>query len=195
MAIVPLDLLLGSTAKVRVIRALVRDPGMTEAEVARCVRMSPNTVNLAVKDLEGAGVLERTGGGRGGRLRLAEDRADAQALRVLFREEAAIVPRLRAALKPVTGSNATCVLFGSVARGEAGAGSDADIMVVAPTFERGTAVCSDARMELRRWLPWPARFIIVTPRELRSKWDDPLFRNIRSEGLLLAGKPLEAWGP
>lgn len=193
MAIIPLDVVLGSASKVRVVRALVLTPGLTEAELARSVRMSPNTVNLVVSELEAAGILERQGPARGGRLSLAKERADAQALSVLFREEAGTLQRLRAALRPVVGSTASCILFGSVARGEASPRSDADVLVLAKTFDRGTEVCAEARLELIKLLPWPARFIILTPRDLRAKWDEPVVRNIRREGLLLAGKPLEAW--
>lgn len=193
MAIVPLDVVLGSASKVRVVRALVLTPGLTEAELARSIRMSPNTVNLVVSDLEAAGLLEREGPTRGGRLSLATQRADAEALTALFRDEAGTVDRLRRALRPIVGSTASCILFGSVARGEATSRSDADILVVAKTFDRGTEVCADARLEILKLLPWPARFIILTPRDLKAKWDEPVLRNIRQEGLLLAGKPMEAW--
>lgn len=190
-----LETAFGSRAKVKVLRALATDPRgrMTEAELARAVGMSPNTVNLAVLELEGARLVDREGAARGGSVRLATRAALGRAIADLFREEAGLLARLRRSVRPLVGSRATCVLFGSVARGEEGPGSDLDLAIVAPTHDRAADIAVDVADAARRVLPLPPRFLLYTPAEVRARWDTPLLQALRREGVLLGGKPLEAW--
>jgi predicted nucleotidyltransferase len=99
-----------------------------------------------------------------------------------------------ARLKP---GPASVVLFGSVATGSARAGSDIDVLVVRPTSamddDAWTAGLMRWTTRIREYSGNPVNVVEEheedIPKLLRSGrglWD-----TIRSEGLLLAGKPLE----
>ncbi|HEV8359707.1 MAG TPA: nucleotidyltransferase domain-containing protein [Candidatus Thermoplasmatota archaeon] len=189
------DPVLGSTAKVRVLRALSRAPDrvFTEAELARAVRMSPNTVNLAVRDLARAGVVDIRAAGHAHEVRLEQASLLGQAVVELFRAEAGGLDHLARAVRGALKRGESCVLFGSAARGTMTASSDIDLLIVAPTWDAAAEASVRIGQAARR--VWPTRYhaLHYTPTELRKKWGTPLLRAVREEGVLLGGKPLEEY--
>lgn len=188
-----LDPVLGSAAKVRILRALTRSPGraFTEAELARAVGMSPNTVNLAVRELARTGVVRLLALGRAHEVGLNPDSPLAPAVMDLFQSEVKAVDLLARAIRRVLGRGESCVLFGSAARGTMGPASDVDLLVVAPTWDAAAEASVRVGQAARRVWPAKYRMLHYTPRELRRKWDTPVLASVREEGILLAGVPLE----
>jgi predicted nucleotidyltransferase len=107
---------------------------MTGREVARRADLSPTTANLALGDLETAGLVRRRVDGRAYRWQLRDDNALVGQIRQLARvqdAEAAQVVVDALGAEPVS-----ITLFGSAARGESGAASDVDLLLVAADLEQ-----------------------------------------------------------
>lgn len=190
-----LDSSLGSTSKVRILRALCAQPDrwFTEADLSRAIGMSPNTVNLALGDLTGRGPLEVMVLGRSQKVRLRSRTPKAAALRRLFESETHLFERIRQVVGPRVGRDASCILFGSAARGDMGPGSDVDLLIVAPTKDRAAALDVRITSAARAVHAGPYRALHLTPAEVRARWGSSLLEAIRREGVLLGGKRLEAY--
>lgn len=194
-AIAWLESVLGTTSKVRILRVLCSRPDrwLTESEIARAIGMSPNTVNLALPDLVRGGAVEMRSLGRFHEVRLRTGSPQMGAVRRLFESERLLLDRLRAAVAPHVGPRYACILFGSAARGDMGASSDIDLLIVAPTRDRAAELDVDITAALRAVHPGPYRAIHLTPAEVRERWDSSLMKAVRHDGILLGGKPLEAF--
>ncbi len=129
----PLDGVLGSSIRLRLLRALWRfwPRGLTGRELARAIRASPSRVISELGSLESEGVIFKEVAGRSHVWRLAEGHQLFPALRSLFRAEASVRPALISELQrtlqdlPVE----KAMLFGSVARGDSGPQSDVDLWI------------------------------------------------------------------
>ena len=141
LLLTPLDTILGSAAKVRLLRALLPlDRPVSGREAARLAGLSHRAV-LALDELAALGVLERrtTAGGHTNLYGVNRSHALVPAIVALFEAErertAAIVRRIARVLKDVGGVEAS-VVFGSQARGDAGPTSDLDLLVLTATGAR-----------------------------------------------------------
>lgn len=189
-----LDPILGTGSKVRVLRLLAATPDrwITEAQASRQLGLSPNTVNLALQDLRAAGVVEAAPGDRPSPVRLAASPLR-PVLQTLFASETKAVELLRDAVRPLLTVDSTCILFGSAARGEMRPDSDIDILLVAPTRDAAARLDVEIVRAGRRVIRRDFRSIYLTPGQLRAKWDTPLVKSIREEGVPLGRRGLEAF--
>lgn len=187
------EVALGATSKLRILRLLTRSPDriFTEAAIARAVRMSPNTVNVALRDLKAAGLVLIHGTGRGERVQFHSGAIFGDPLRKLFKSEEDLAGALIEKMSAAVPQDTACVLFGSVARGEATPMSDIDILIVAPSHD----AAADADVHVRRAgrAIYKGRFNMLhyTPSELRRAWDSPLLRAIRAHGITFSPKTME----
>jgi len=149
--------------------------------------MSPNTVNLSVAQLEGHGFLVRDDR----RVKFESRSPLALALQRLVAAEEDAVRRLSDAIRPLLKPGESCVLFGSVARGEATRESDVDLLLVAADHDRISGLAVSIGQTARSTHPGPYRTLHLTPSEIRARWNSPLIQGARTEGVLLAGVPLE----
>ena len=94
----------------------------------------------------------------------------------------------------------SAVLYGSVARGDAHAGSDVDVLVVRPSrtradqpvWEEQVATLSAA---LQRWTGLPASIIELTASEVqRGLYAGEAYLLDAADGLMVAGQPLRELG-
>ena len=137
----PLDAILGSVAKVRLLRVLVPlDRLVSGREAARLAGLSHRAV-LALDELTALGLLERrtTSGGHTNLYRFNRSSALAPVIVALFdaeRERTATILRRIAAVLRRVGTVESAVVFGSQARGEAEAGSDLDLLVLTASGDR-----------------------------------------------------------
>lgn len=183
--------ILGNRSHVRLLQVLFRFPDrwFTGSELASEVRMSPNTVHLALRRLEDFSLVERAPGGG---FRLAPDHPLREPLRELFAGSAEAYARLAKEAAGYVPGGVSALLFGSAARGTAGKGSDVDVLVVGAT--RSHAVQAEILLgkALKPLYGSPIRFITMSRRELRARRGDSLVRSILAEGVPIVGPRLEA---
>jgi predicted nucleotidyltransferase len=127
----PLDQLLASPGRVRVLRVLVRqvDRGWTGREMAAAARVSAPQTIASLKALETAGLVERKTVGRAHEWRLVSECALATPLKTLFKSEGEIPALLEDELTRVLRELGVrrAILFGSVGRGDETERSDIDL--------------------------------------------------------------------
>ena len=132
----PLDELLGSPARVRVLRALDRLPGpLTIAAVAKETGLTHNAAQQALARLTEAGLLDEAVAGRHRLYQLKDLHPFADALHALFAAERERRRAVQKAAERWADGQSTDLravwLFGSVARREDTFASDLDLAVVA----------------------------------------------------------------
>lgn len=142
------------------------------------------SVQQALANLVELGVVESHTVGRAMVHTINEDHYAIEPLRVLLDPFAA----LREAVRDVVGSRVEAViLFGSVARGEAAAGSDVDLVVLASPDWGGRTDLEDA---VRVRLGNDCDVLVFTPEEfgrLAASGEEPVVAEILSDGVLLLG--------
>lgn len=142
------------------------------------------SVQQALANLVELGVVESHTVGRAMVHTVNEDHYAIEPLRVLLDPFAA----LREAVRDVVGSRVEAViLFGSVARGEAAAGSDVDLVVLASPDWGGRTDLEDA---VRVRLGNDCDVLVFTPEEfgrLAASGEEPVVAEILSDGVLLLG--------
>lgn len=187
-----LDPILGTSSKVALLRLLVRRPDLwlTEAEASRQLGLSPNTVNLALRDLRAAGVVESAPGNRPSPVRLSSSPLR-PVLQAMFASESKAIDLLRDAVSPLLMADSACILFGSAARGEMRPNSDIDLLLISPTRDRAARLDVEIVRAGRRIIRRDFRSIHLTPGELRAKWETPLLKSIRKDAVPLGHLRLE----
>lgn len=181
------------SATAQTLDALLRSDGLTVRQVARVTGLAPSTASLALRSLESQGLARGVAVGTALQYWLNEAHFALPHLRGLVQAADEIRERFPQMLRSALGSDPRCVmLFGSTARGDARKDSDMDLLVVAhdtTQLERWYARVSD----LGEWLtsriggPWD---VIVVAAPSKEQLRRPFWRNVLSEGRLLAGKPL-----
>lgn len=187
---IPLERVLGSPLKLRILRTLSRYPSrdFTLRELARAVGASHVGVMKAMEDLLAYDVARERRIGRARAVRANSESALFRAAEALFDREEALQTELR------EGVRAWCerrpgvlyaALFGSAARGEAGPESDVDLLLVA---ERPEAVLEDLdvlRTLVRGILGRPLAPLVVTPKEAEGSRVRSLLEAARAGGVVL----------
>lgn len=129
-----LDELLGSRAKVKVLRSLFLYPwkSTTPLQIAKSTKGTSRTpVLLAVKQLEATGILTLESHGHAYLVKLNQNNAAYPALETLFQAEGKSWATFHSELKRLVPRQArSCVLFGSVLEGEEKQGSDIDLLLI-----------------------------------------------------------------
>ncbi len=142
------------------------------------------SVQQALASLVGLGVVTSRDVGRAMVHAINEDHYAIRPLRVLLDPFAA----LKEAVQGAVGSSVeTVILFGSVARGEATADSDVDLVVIAPPDWDGR---SELEEVVRSQLGNDCDVLVFTP-ELFSRYassgDEPVVAQILTDGVVLIG--------
>lgn len=131
-----LDRLLGSPARVAVLRALATIRiAVTGRAAARLAGVSAPQAQAALRRLAELGIVRRQQAGRAGMYQLNRGRAIvSRGLLPLFRAEREILDRALAEFAKRAGERGalSVVLFGSTARNDRGRDSDVDLLVVIP---------------------------------------------------------------
>lgn len=191
----PLDDILSSRAKVRLLRALMNSPTpLTGRQLARIARTSQSSASVAVNELVAAGIVQARAVPPALEFSLRTGEAPMlKALRALFEaEDRAFVDAITTLSKRIPGL-ASLILFGSAARGTHRSDSDTDLLIVvervdAALEEQISNICQEISEHSLVGLSW-----IVRDRAQVREWaltDDPLWQNIRNDGFALAGSPL-----
>ncbi len=195
----PLDDLLGTRTKVRLLRALMPlDRPVSGREAARLAGVSHIALK-ALEELASAGILNQ-GEATGQHLYTINRRHHlAPVIEQLFDAErrltSAIFDRLRETMGGV-GSVESATVFGSAARGEAGPGSDLDVLVVV----RGPKAREEVHLALAE--PAPGLFtdfgvrlspVVITLDRFRQQRDDndPFIGEVRRDARHVMGRTVE----
>lgn len=193
-----LERLLRSPGQIAVLRALWSAPvPLTGRQVQRLARVHNRTAMEGLHYLEELGLVQRRAVGRSYLCSLKRShRVVRTMLDPMFKAEVALPQRLAQDLaRFLKGGCLSAVLYGSVARGEAGPRSDVDLLIIveddlaARTFagkrqdkaEQVAQECWSLVLEMN----------VKTRRELARDWDSDLMKEIRREGQLVVGSPLE----
>jgi predicted nucleotidyltransferase len=125
----------GSVGRYRALRALFAEPGrgFGQRELAAEAGIDPGSVARLLKRWVGAGLVTRRQQDGLPRYYASNDPALAP-IATLMQQDSQLVRTLREALARVSGV-AVALVFGSVARGEARAGSDVDVLVLGTCSE------------------------------------------------------------
>lgn len=172
---------------------------LTMRGVAELAGVSPQQASVVLGRLVELGVAERRDVPPVALVSLARDNLAAQAVQRLAHLRQDAVEQLRALATKIDPLPASLVVFGSFARGEAGAHSDVDVLAVRPVPLSDNA--HDAWTDsLGRWVDLATRVLGnavnlveasveeipgLLSREAPSMWAD-----IASEGIVLAGSTL-----
>lgn len=166
---------LGARSKIAVLRELFwSKSGFSGSALAKHIGMGRLAVQKTLVALEGIGLIEVERGKVEHRYRLnSRHYLAAHAFRPLFESERrmsqALIKDLETLLK---GKVIAAGLFGSFARGEAGTGSDIDLLVVVQNQkdrERVSQILSDAQVGLTLKYGWPLQPVIFELPRLFSR--------------------------
>jgi predicted nucleotidyltransferase len=167
-----LDHILGAKSKVAALRVLFNSKvGLSGSTVAKRAGMGLLAIQNALADLERIGIVEVERGSVEHRYRLNfKHHIVEHGLRALFETERDMVKVIARELRPLLdGIVVTAGLFGSFARGDAGAGSDIDLLVIVETAkqrERVSALLSDKLPEFAERYGLPLQPVIFERRRI-----------------------------
>ena len=189
-----LDDMMDSKSKVRILRLLFRFPQreFTEREIARMIRMSPNTVNLALNDLRKTNVFLYKRLGRTHSYRCDTDSVLFPLFKELFGQERQMRDELLTLLKEGLEGIGTCMLFGSFAREEEEFDSDLDILIVTENKDEAEGKTERLADELLRRFSISLASMIITPDELEKKRQKGFIKEAISEGRVIAGTSISS---
>jgi predicted nucleotidyltransferase len=197
-----LDHILGTTAKVRLLRALL--PLETPAsgrEAERLGNVSHRSASRALDDLVALGILRRTTT-PGTHLYQANRENDlVPFLEALFRGEATRLASLREEIEAalvatdLEGTVTSVVLFGSAARGDARPESDLDLLVLVEDrlqSEAASDFLAAISNRLRSRYGARASVLVLSVAEARRRLEagDALMQNVVHDGRNLFGTPV-----
>ncbi len=193
-----LDEVLGGSAHVKILRYLCRTGGEhTGRAIGRAIQVSHPAVHRALRTLAGRMMVQAVRHGPAIAYCLNEEHWLVRTgIRPLFITEAAFFETIGEAVRSVAGVPVrSVILFGSVARGEAGAESDIDLLCLTGNVlakagaEQGLA---DAATRLR--LQFGRRFSVMVLSETefarRYRQREQLSREIVEGGWVIFGKSL-----
>ncbi len=169
------------------LRTIARLSGVSVAQTSRSL---PALVQL--------GIVERREVPPSALFRLVEEHVAAQAILALGRARQTVLEELgRAALQLLTPPTSV-IVFGSLARGEAGPDSDLDVVVARPESvgeddDEWTSGVEHWRQQARRLTGNPVEVVDVSERDvarlLRSR--RPLWAGIARDGIVIAGRSFD----
>lgn len=194
-----LDAILGSTAKVRIIRALISLPSPVSGNELRTLARirSKSGLKNALNDLTELGLLEREDTRRIRLFRINRGHDLAEPLAALFRAESMRIAELRQALRGILDAGAvqedtlSIILFGSNARGDARPTSDLDLLVVTRVepADHVRDVLLDAIPRTQRRFGLRISPLLLSEERVRERFrdGDPLMQKVHADGRTLYG--------
>ena len=182
-----LDDLLGSKSKVKVFRFMFRyhEREFTEREVAEGIGMSPNTVNLALRDLRKTNVFVYKRIGKTHSYKCNDGSVHFPILERLFGQERELWDSLVETLKEKLNGSGTCILFGSFAKGKEEFDSDLDLLMVARDKSAAEELLAELAEDLRIRYSIVISPVVLTQDEMDEKKDLPFIKKALSEGIVI----------
>jgi predicted nucleotidyltransferase len=194
-----LDDILGSTLKIRILRVLSKDaPALTGREVSRRVSYSHTQTNSALAELEMSGLVIKRRVGNANTYSL--NGSNLLVYRIIipaFEIEEQLIQELANRFFAGMGKDLVSILlFGSAARGEEGAGSDIDLILVVKDgsdLDRLDEKVSEISLEAAASFGGLISPILLTETELANKRrrKNAFWRTVLEEGIELTPEELE----
>ncbi|MDO9536935.1 MAG: nucleotidyltransferase domain-containing protein [Thermoplasmata archaeon] len=183
----PLDGIMDSKSKVRILRLLFRFPGrdFTEREIASMINMSPNTVNLALNDLRRTNVFIYKRIGRTHAYHCNQGSALFPLFTALFEREGKIWLELLDYLRMGLAGVGTSILFGSFARSEESYDSDLDILIIAKNKKLAESRLSEVSERVLSEFSVTIAPMIMTRSEFEIKKRKGFIKQALSEGIII----------
>jgi len=176
-----MDLLFPATRQ-RVLAVLLLQPDASFhlRELARMADAHAGTLARELDKLTQAGLLVRTEQGNQVHYRAQAAHPLFPELAGIFRKTHGIVPTLRAALEPLGPKVTLALVYGSIARGTATAGSDVDLLVLG---KASFAELAQALFPLHAQLRREVNPALYTPAEFSKRWlqGDAFARDVMSK--------------
>jgi predicted nucleotidyltransferase len=193
-----LDEVLGGTPHVRILRYLCRAGGEhTGRAIGRAIEVSHPAVHRALRALVLRGMVQAVRHGPAIAYRLNEDHWLVRGgIRPLFDAEATFFVEVGEAVQKAAGTRVrSVVLFGSVARGEAGSESDIDLLCLTASAAASAEVerkLAEAAAGLRRRFGRRLSVMVLPAAEFARRYRrrDRLAREVVEAGWVIAGEPL-----
>jgi len=184
-----LDGLMDSGSKVRIMRLLFRSPSreFTGREIASQIKMSPNTVNLALRDLTETNVFHFKRIGKTHIYSCNKNSVLYPFLSDIFKGERKIIDLLTDSLRVAMAGAELVLIYGSFAKGEEDAGSDIDILVVTKDKVKARNALEKLNQTALDQYATPLSYAIYTIKEFEKNRDKPFIRNAMDEGLTIIG--------
>jgi len=184
---------LSSRTKTKVVRLLSSFPTreFTGREIAGIIGVGHRAVDIALGDLVSLDIATVRRIGKANVYTANGDSQRFQVLARLFEEEAKTRDALLGEIRRSIPGVLSCVLFGSVARGEESLDSDVDLLVIADDPNGLSETLENLRSKVAKRFSLHLAPIVLTPRQLRKKWKAPYVVSATTEGRLVAGESLE----
>lgn len=190
----PLDDILSSQAKVAALRVLANSPvGLTGREIARRAGIAHGHISRVLRELTGAGIIAEQHVGRSCLYSYDDRSALSRQLKQLFvHEDRRFRDVVRQLAKDTPGLQ-SIMLFGSEARGAAGAKSDTDVLLV---VDKATeALKRKIRRRCLHLTDLHQLYVSCLTVDLAQvgRWqreNHPFWTNVVRDGVLLWGKDL-----
>lgn len=183
-----------SPAKLAVLRALsaASNPEMSGREVARRANISPPWAIRTLEFFEGLGLARRRSVRRTDYWRLNPQHALVAEIRGVFATDDRVWQQLVGELNPLVKDRAVqaAVLFGSVARGDADAESDIDLLLVVTDRHAKTRLrhaSFDVGLSVLRRFGNPLQTLLYTDSEWSRVGNRGFAPRARKEGIVLRG--------
>jgi predicted nucleotidyltransferase len=192
----PLDMVLGTVANVRVLRALSEHGGaLATRTLASRAHLTRQAVLNAILRLRALGLVDEVGQARATSYRLNEAHPLQPALRALFATERErserLLEEIRATAQSLKPRPIAVWLFGSVARGEDRADSDLDLAILSPegAASRHEQAMMDALEPFFSEMLTRVSVIGLSPTDLRriAKNRDKFSSNLRRDAIPVYG--------
>jgi len=195
---IDLERLFRSPGQISVLRVLWKAPSpLTGRQVQQLAGIHNLTTTQCLEDLENLGLLRRRAAGRAYLYSLKRShRLVRHLINPIFKAEEATPKRFTRELgRILDGHCLSAVIYGSVTRGKVDHAGDVDLFVVVKdekAAEQFTMkVLPKAEKLVRDGWSLMLEVNIKIRKELIEKWDSSLFKRIRQEGRVVAGKTLE----
>jgi predicted nucleotidyltransferase len=165
--------------------------------IARLSGVSPAQASRILPALVDLGIVERRDVAPSALFRLVEDNVAGRAVLSIARAPRAVLNELGDAAIRLVPAPVSVVIFGSFARGEAGAASDLDVLMVRPRAvdhdDESWGLAVDSwRQRARRLTGNPVEVLEVGEAEVGDLLQSgrPLWADILRDGVLIAGRAL-----
>lgn len=167
--------------------------------IARLSGVSPAQASRVLPELLALGLVERREAPPSALFALIEDNVAGRLVRALSRSREAVLEELGALADQMDPSPVSTVVFGSLARGEADALSDVDVVLVRPTDvdeddERWASSAEGWRTSTRRLTGNPVQVIEIDEAEVVRRLRRPtaFWADVLREGVVVHGSSLES---